>query len=258
MMTMRSSLIVVGALFAMAATAWPQAADANRPPNVVLIFADDLGYGDVGCYGATKVQTPNIDRLAREGRRFTDVHSASAVCTPSRYGLLTGRYPLRANGGKGLWGPAPITSGLLIDTERLTIADVFKNSGYDTAVIGKWHLGFKTRKNDWQEPLRPGPQDLGFDYYFGMPVVNSAPPYVYVDNERVVGGDPTELVALVGEVVMPLVRTYAEVSEGEPCALVGSSGRLEVAVSRGSAAAVLGAGLGETVRLRRASVGGGL
>ena len=145
-------------------------------PNVVLIFADDLGYGDLGCYGATKVKTPNIDKLAAEGRKFTDAHSASAVCTPSRYGLLTGEYPFRANGGKGLWGPAPITSPLLIDTETNTIADVFRKGGYDTAVFGKWHLGFGEGQNDWQEPLRPGPQDLGFDYYFGMPVVNSAPP----------------------------------------------------------------------------------
>jgi arylsulfatase A len=76
----------------------------DTPPNVVLIFVDDLGYGDLGCYGATKVQTPNIDKLAAEGRRFTDAHSVSAVCTPSRYALLTGQYPVRANGGKGVWG----------------------------------------------------------------------------------------------------------------------------------------------------------
>lgn len=168
------------------------------PPNVILIFADDLGYGDLGCYGATKVQTPNIDRLAKEGRRFTDAHSVSAVCTPSRYALLTGVYPLRANGGKGIWGPAPITSPLLINPDKRTIADVFKKSGYDTAVMGKWHLGFKTGKNDWRQPLRPGPQDLGFDYYFGMPVVNSAPPYVYVENDRVVGGDPNDPLVHVG------------------------------------------------------------
>ena len=121
---------------------------AAESPNVVLIFADDLGYGDLGCYGATKLKTPNIDKLAAEGKKFTDAHSAAAVCTPSRYGLLTGEYPLRANGGKGMWGPAPITSGLLIDTETQTIADVFKESGYDTAVFGKWHLGFKEGKND--------------------------------------------------------------------------------------------------------------
>ena len=171
---------------------------AEQPPNVVLIFADDLGYGDLGCYGATKVQTPNIDRLAAEGRRFTDAHSVSAVCTPSRYALLTGEYPVRANGGSGVWGPAPITSPLIVDTEKTTIADVFKNSGYDTAAFGKWHLGFGEGTNKWQEPLRPGPQDLGFDYYFGMPVVNSAPPYVYVENDRVVGSDPDDPLVLLG------------------------------------------------------------
>ena len=167
-------------------------------PNVVLIFADDLGYGDLACYGATKVKTPNIDKLAAEGRKFTDAHSASAVCTPSRYGLLTGEYPFRGGGGKGLWGPAPISSPLLIDTEKHTIADVFKSRGYDTAVIGKWHLGFGKGANKWEQPLRPGPQDLGFDYYFGMPVVNSAPPYVYVENDRVVGSDPKDPLVFLG------------------------------------------------------------
>jgi arylsulfatase A-like enzyme len=167
-------------------------------PNVVLIFVDDLGYGDLGCYGATKVKTPNIDRLAAEGRRFTDAHSASAVCTPSRYALLTGDYPFRANNGEGIWGPAPVTSGLLIEPDKITIADVFKNSGYKTAVLGKWHLGFGEGENNWQEPLRPGPQDLGFDYYFGVPVVNSAPPYVFVENDRVVGGDPSDPLIYLG------------------------------------------------------------
>ena len=155
-------------------------------------------YGDLGCYGATKLQTPNIDKLATEGRKFTDAHSSSAVCTPSRYGLLTGEYPFRAFGGKGVWGPAPIESLLIIDTETLTIADVFKNSGYDTAVVGKWHLGFGENRNNWQEPLRPGPQDLGFDYYFGIPVVNSAPPYVYVENDRIVGADPSDPLVYLG------------------------------------------------------------
>lgn len=172
---------------------------AEKPPNVVLIFADDLGYGDVGCYGATKVQTPNIDRLAAEGRRFTDAHSVSAVCTPSRYALLTGQYPVRGNQGRGLWGPAPITSQLLVNTEKTTVADVFKSSGYDTAAVGKWHLGFGKGSNKWQEPLRPGPQDLGFDYYFGMPVVNSAPPYVYVENDRVVGSNPDDPLVYLGK-----------------------------------------------------------
>ena len=174
------------------------ASASSDRPNVVLIFADDLGYGDLGCYGATKLKTPNIDKLAAEGKRFTDAHSSSAVCTPSRYGLLTGEYPYKGNNGKGIWGPAPITSPLLIPTDTTTVADVFKKSGYDTAVFGKWHLGFKEGKNDWQAPLRPGQQDLGFDYYFGMPVVNSAPPYVYVENDTIVGADPADPIVYVG------------------------------------------------------------
>ncbi|MEI6891447.1 MAG: arylsulfatase [Pontiella sp.] len=171
---------------------------AEQPPNVVLIFADDLGYGDLGCYGAKKLQTPNIDKLATEGRIFTDAHSSSSVCTPSRYGLLTGQYPFRAHGGKGIWRPTGLDTALIIDPEMLTIADVFKSQGYDTAAFGKWHLGFKTGENDWQEPLRPGPQDLGFDYYFGMPVVNSAPPYAYVENDHFYGSDPNDPLINVG------------------------------------------------------------
>ncbi len=196
----------------------------EQPPNIVLIFADDLGYGDLGCYGATKVKTPNIDKLAAEGRRFTDAHSSSAVCTPSRYGLLTGEYPFRANGGKGLWGPAPVTSPLLIPTETLTIADVLKKSGYETAVFGKWHLGFGEGKNDWQEPLRPGPQDLGFDYYYGMPVVNSAPPYVYVENDKVVGGDPDDPLVYVGrgkKNVTPITPIPPEAGARSPSQFTG-------------------------------------
>ncbi|MCM8543336.1 MAG: arylsulfatase, partial [Lentisphaeraceae bacterium] len=160
----------------------------GQSPNVVLIFADDLGYGDLGCYGATKLQTPNIDSLAKEGRRFTDAHSASAVCTPSRFGLLTGEYPSR----KGIWGPCSHTQKLLIDTNKLTISQVFKNKGYATACVGKWHLGFGENKTDWNKPLRPGPLEVGFDYYFGVPKVNSGFPYVYVENDRILGWDPND------------------------------------------------------------------
>lgn len=157
-------------------------------PNIVLINADDLGYGDVGCYGATKLQTPNIDRLAMEGRRFTDAHTASAVCSPSRYGLMTGQFPLRRN----FWGPLPFTSELTIATAQPTIASVLKSASYDTAIIGKWHLGFGKGKTDWNKPLKPGPLELGFDYYFGMPTVNSGPPFVYVENHGVVDYDPAD------------------------------------------------------------------
>ena len=154
-----------------------------QTPNVVLIFADDLGYGDLGCYEATKVQTPNIDRLAAEGRRFTDAHSASAVCTPSRYALLTGEYPHRKNLSK----PVFLKTGLVIDTRQQTIASLMKDAGYATACIGKWHLGFGDRAPNWNGELKPGPLELGFDYYYGVPVVNSHPPFVYVENHKVVG-----------------------------------------------------------------------
>lgn len=161
---------------------------ANQPPNVVVIFADDLGYGDLGCYGATKLQTPNIDRLAKQGRRFTDAHSASAVCTPSRYALMTGEYPFR----KGLSKPVFLKTGLVLDTDRTTVADVMKNARYTTACIGKWHLGFGKKAPNWNGDLKPGPLEVGFDYYFGVPVVNSHPPFVFVENHRVVGLVPED------------------------------------------------------------------
>ncbi|WP_442512195.1 sulfatase family protein [Novipirellula sp. SH528] len=169
-------------------------ASAEQPPNVVLIYADDLGYGDVGCYGATKVQTPNIDKLAAEGRRFTDAHSPSAVCTPSRYGLLTGEYPMRKN----IWGPCSPTKNLLIDTNKMTIASLLKQKGYHTSCFGKWHLGFGEKIADYAKPLRPGPLELGFDYYFGVPVVNSAPPYVFVENDTVVGMTADDPIVYLG------------------------------------------------------------
>ncbi len=154
-------------------------------PNVILINADDLGYGDLGVYGAKRVHTPNINKLAAQGKRFTDAHSVSAVCTPSRYALITGEYPLRSN---NLSSAIFDRDSLIIDQEKLTIADVFKEQGYATACVGKWHLGFgETRPVNWNGELKPGPLELGFDYYFGVPVLNSHPPFVYVENHRVVG-----------------------------------------------------------------------
>lgn len=152
-------------------------------PNIVLINTDDLGYGDLGCYGATKVKTPHIDKLAREGRRFTDAHSASAVCTPSRYALMTGEYPFRRN----LYPPVFLRTGLVIDTKKQTVASVLGDGGYATACIGKWHLGFGEQAPNWNGDLKPGPLELGFDYYYGVPIVNSHPPFVFVENHRVVG-----------------------------------------------------------------------
>ena len=162
--------------------------EANRPPNVILINADDLGYGDLSCYGATMVSTPNIDALAERGRRFTDAHSSSAVCSPSRYGLLTGRYPLRRN----IWGPVHRQHPLVIGKDTPTIGKLFQQAGYDTACVGKWHLGIGEKQTDWNSKLAPGPNACGFDYYFGHAVVNSSPPYVYVENDGIVGYDPED------------------------------------------------------------------
>lgn len=162
---------------------------ASDKPNVIIINVDDLGYGDVGCYGATKVKTPNIDKLAKEGRRFTDFHSASAVCSPSRYALLTGQYPSRKN----MWRPIFMRTPLVIDTTQMTIGRLMQNAGYQTAVIGKWHLGFGTQNPvDWNKALKPGPLEVGFNYYFGVPVLNSHPPFVYVENHKVVGLTPDD------------------------------------------------------------------
>lgn len=163
-------------------------AGAIDKPNIVLIYADDLGYGDLSCYGAKQLKTPNIDGLAKAGRLFTDAHAASAVCSPSRYCLLTGRYAFRRN----LFNPIFLKVGLQIEPGRLTLASLLKRHGYATACVGKWHLGFGEKTPDWNGELKPGPLECGFDYYFGVPVVNSHPPFVYVEDHRVVGLDPAD------------------------------------------------------------------
>lgn len=167
-------------------------ASAPQPPatrpSIVLIYADDLGYEDVGCYGATAVQTPHLDRLAREGLRFTDAHSSSATCTPSRYALLTGEYPWRKPGRNILPGNA----SLIILPGTPTLASVLKAAGYATGVVGKWHLGLGSGDLDWNGPIRPGPLELGFDYCFLVPATGDRVPCVYVENDRVVGLDPAD------------------------------------------------------------------
>lgn len=161
-----------------------QPAQAGRQPNIVIILADDLGYGDLQSYNArSKIPTARLDRFAAEGMRFTDAHSPSAVCTPTRYGLLTGRYAWRTRLKKSvLNGYSP----LLIEPGRLTIASLLKPLGYTTAAIGKWHLGFGTAEPaDFSRPLDPGPNSVGFDYFFGIPASLDMPPYVFVENRTV-------------------------------------------------------------------------
>ncbi len=153
-------------------------------PNIVLILADDMGYGDPGAYNPdSKIPTPNMDQLAAEGIRFTDAHSPSGVCTPTRYGLLTGRYSWRTSLKKG------VTRGYsanFMDTTRTTVAKLLKNEGYATAMIGKWHLGIgDTEPLDYSQRLYPGPRTHGFDYYFGIPASLDMVPYVFIENEAV-------------------------------------------------------------------------
>ncbi len=169
------------------------AGNSSRPqPNVVLIYADDVGYGDIGCYGATRVKTPNLDKLARHGLRFTDAHCTAATCTPSRYSLLTGEYSFRLSKARVLPGDAP----LLIPRGTSTLASMFKGAGYRTSAIGKWHLGLGTGSIDWNSEIRPGPLEIGFDECFLLPATGDRVPCVYVEDRKVVGldsADPIEV-----------------------------------------------------------------
>ncbi|MGB7323490.1 MAG: arylsulfatase [Rubripirellula sp.] len=168
-------------------------------PNIVFILADDMGYGDVQCLNPDrgKIATPAMDRLAGEGMIFTDAHTTSSVCTPTRYGILTGRYNWRTHLQKSvLFG----FDKPLIDENRLTVAGFLKNNGYNTAAIGKWHLGLDLPTTDgepikgnnpanidWDQPVKNGPVTRGFDYYFGISASLDMPPYIYIENDRFVG-----------------------------------------------------------------------
>ena len=173
-------------------------------PNVVFIYADDIGYGDLSCNGAKTIKMPNVEMLARQGVRFTNMHSSAATCTPSRYALLTGEYAWRREGT----GIATGDAGSIIRPERFTLADVFKNAGYQTGVIGKWHLGLgnKTGTQDWNGHITPGPSDIGFDYSFILAATGDRVPCVYVENERIVNLDPKD----------PIAVSYEKNFEGEP------------------------------------------
>jgi arylsulfatase A-like enzyme len=185
-------------LFAWAG-GWGPPTPAAERPNIVFILADDLGYGDVGCYNPeSKIPTPHLDRLAREGIRLTDAHSPASVCTPTRYALLTGRYAWRSRLKRGVLGP---WSPPLIEEGRLTVASLLRQHGYATACIGKWHLGWQWPTKDGQppatganrlsnvdftQPIAAGPTTRGFDDYFGTDVPNY-PPFCHIENDRTVG-----------------------------------------------------------------------
>ena len=168
------------------------AAYAEPLPNIVVILADDLGYGDVSCNGAATIKTPNVDRLSATGLRFRDAHSAAATCTPSRYALMTGEYAFRKKGT----GILPGDASLIIEPGRTTVASLLKKAGYTTAAVGKWHLGLTNGKPDWNTEIKPGPLEIGFDYCFIIPATGDRVPCVFVENHRVVGLDPKDPIAV--------------------------------------------------------------
>jgi arylsulfatase A-like enzyme len=171
-------------------------------PNIVIIYADDLGFGDVSSYGATVLQTPNIDRIAKEGIKFMNGYAASPTCTPSRYALLSGNYPFRKKNARVLPGNAP----LIFDINRQTLPSMLHDAGYITAVVGKWHLGLGDENLNWNKEISPGPLEIGFDYSYIMASTNDRVPSVYVENHDIVGLDPED----------PIEVSYKENFSGEP------------------------------------------
>lgn len=178
---------------------------ASPLPNVVIIYMDDLGYGDMSAYGATEIKTPNMDKLAHGGVRFTAGYASSATSTPSRYALLTGEYPWREKNAQILPGEAP----LIIDTTQLTLPKMLQEKGYHTGIVGKWHLGLGVGTVDWNQRVSPGPNEVGFDYSFIMAATQDRTPTVYLQNGHVVGLDPDD----------PLFVSYQQNFEGEPTGL---------------------------------------
>lgn len=159
--------------------------DNNKKPNIVFIYADDLGYGDVSAYGGIALSTPNMDKLANEGMLFTNGYATSATCTPSRYAILTGTYPWRNKDAKILPGTAP----LIIDTAQATIPKMLKSKGYKTGIVGKWHLGLGNGNVNWNSHISPGPNEVGFDYSYIMAATQDRVPTVYIKNGYVVNLD---------------------------------------------------------------------
>lgn len=174
-------------------------------PNIIFIYGDDVGYGDLECYGATAVKTPNVNRLAQTGIRFTNAYACAATSTPSRYGLLTGEYPWRRNDTGIARGDAP----MIIRKDQYTVASLLKDAGYNTAAIGKWHLGLGEggfNKQDWNGHITPGPEEIGFGYSYIMAATGDRTPCVFIENSEVVGLDPAD----------PIEVSYEKPFEGEP------------------------------------------
>ena len=178
------------------------AAGTRQKPNIVFILSDDVGYGDIGCYGAMLPRTPHIDGLAHHGRRFTDAHSDASVCTPSRYALLSGMYAWRRRDAQILPGDA----ALLFADGQVTLPRLLQQAGYKTGCVGKWHMGLGRGAIDWNGEVAPGPRAVGFDYSFILPATADRVPCVYLENGRVVGLDPKD----------PITVSYKKLVGNEP------------------------------------------
>lgn len=193
-------------LFSATVSAFALTAESkNIKPNVIVILADDLGYGDVSANGSTTIKTPNIDRLANQGIRFTNGYATSATSTPSRYALMTGMYPWKNKNAQILPGDAP----LLIDENQYTLPKMMKDAGYKTGAIGKWHLGMGNGNIDWNKTIKPGANEVGFDYSCLIAATVDRVPTVYIQNGNVVGLDPKD----------PIQVSYKKNFVGEPTAL---------------------------------------
>ena len=221
--------MLLGCGLAAATCGWAQ---RTERPNVILLVADDLGYGDLSCYGATRVHTPVVDSLARHGVRFTDMHACASTSTPSRYALLTGEYPFRRPGTD----VAPGDAGMIIRPGQFTMAELFRQAGYKTAAIGKWHLGLgdKTGEQDWNAPLDITPRDIGFDYHYLMAATADRVPCVWIEDGRVCDWDANAPISVsyqhpfAGE---PIAREHPEMlqlrsSHGHDQAIVNGIGRI--------------------------------
>jgi len=208
-----------------------KAQNPNKP-NIVFIYMDDLGYGDLSSYGANKIKTPHIDALAKEGLRFTNGHATSATCTPSRYALMTGEYPWRT-GAAILPGDA----ALIIPTNRTTLPSQFQKAGYKTGIVGKWHLGLGDKlEKDWNSPISPGPNEVGFNYSFIFPATADRVPTVFMENGLVVGLDEQDPITVnynkqigsdpTGKAHPELLKMSATKNHGHENTIVNGIGRI--------------------------------
>ncbi len=172
-------------------------------PNIIFIMADDMGYGDAGCYNPqSKIPTPNIDHIASKGIRFTNAHSPGAWCVPARYGLLTGRFPFRTDLKR-------MKTTSLIEPGRMTLGSLLQRNGYKTACIGKWHQGFENLRNqDYSKPIQSGPVERGFDYFYGIHASLDIPPYYYIENDHCVEAPTDDVEASSSEDVTQIQGAF--------------------------------------------------